>query len=384
MYAGITLISIMDQDLIANVPLLAVIFWLVDIIFCGIFVIELWLKIYAFGLPHFKNPLEFLDAVVIIVSVGLVIAEQAAIFDGHTAADESENHGSSAAAAMRLLASAASSSSCAAATSARPTRRGGSEGSVSNKAYIYRMCMFTFVLGILFVIQARARATPARATPARNSAQFADAAPPPLQGIVKTTEVTGSMLLSEMLPDIAGQGTTNTGIALVAVSVVCFWAVNQATDKRVTLAVCTATAVTICVVWACAVNLANGFEQVSQHGVKLSFDDEPHPVTGMHLDGRGHGNMGVATRRISRRGRKRVTASPTRRRRAMASCTPGDASARSVGGISRATRGGTARARRGAARTSGCSRAARPTADRRRRAPSTCRTDGIRRTNMRR
>ena len=52
MYAGITLISIMDQDLIANVPLLAVIFWLVDIIFCGIFVIELWLKIYAFGLPH--------------------------------------------------------------------------------------------------------------------------------------------------------------------------------------------------------------------------------------------------------------------------------------------------------------------------------------------
>ena len=104
------------------------------------------------------------------------------------------------------------------------------------------------------------------------------------------------MLLSEMLPDIAGQGTTNTGIALVAVSVVCFWAVNQATDKRVTLAVCTATAVTICVVWACAVNLANGFEQVSQHGVKLSFDDQPHPVTGMHLDGRGHGDMGVATR----------------------------------------------------------------------------------------
>ena len=163
MYAGITLISIMDQDLIANVPLLAVIFWLVDIIFCGIFVIELWLKIYAFGLPHFKNPLEFLDAVVIIVSVGLVIAEQAAIFDGHTAADESENHGSSAAAAMRLLRVGRLFLVVCRSDQRQTDKKGRlKKGSVSNKAYIYRMCMFTFVLGILFVIQARARATPAR------------------------------------------------------------------------------------------------------------------------------------------------------------------------------------------------------------------------------
>jgi len=159
MYAGITLISIMDQDLIANVPLLAVIFWLVDIIFCGIFVIELWLKIYAFGLPHFKNPLEFLDAVVIIVSVGLVIAEQAAIFDGHTAADESENHGSSAAAAMRLLRVGRLFLVVCRSDQRQTDKKGRlKKGSVSNKAYIYRMCMFTFVLGILFVIQARARA----------------------------------------------------------------------------------------------------------------------------------------------------------------------------------------------------------------------------------
>ena len=171
MYAGITLISIMDQDLIANVPLLAVIFWLVDIIFCGIFVIELWLKIYAFGLPHFKNPLEFLDAVVIIVSVGLVIAEQAAIFDGHTAADESENHGSSAAAAMRLLRVGRLFLVVCRSDQRQTDKKGRlKKGSVSNKAYIYRMCMFTFVLGILFVIQARARA---RNSGARNSgAQF--------------------------------------------------------------------------------------------------------------------------------------------------------------------------------------------------------------------
>ena len=173
MYAGITLISIMDQDLIANVPLLAVIFWLVDIIFCGIFVIELWLKIYAFGLPHFKNPLEFLDAVVIIVSVGLVIAEQAAIFDGHTAADESENHGSSAAAAMRLLRVGRLFLVVCRSDQRQTDKKGRlKKGSVSNKAYIYRMCMFTFVLGILFVIQARARArnsAPLRRAIRRNS-----------------------------------------------------------------------------------------------------------------------------------------------------------------------------------------------------------------------
>ena len=43
------------------------------------------------------------------------------------------------------------------------------KGSVSNKAYIYRMCMFTFVLGILFVIQARNSGAQLRRAIGRNS-----------------------------------------------------------------------------------------------------------------------------------------------------------------------------------------------------------------------
>ena len=68
MYAGITLISILDEDLISNIPLLRLAFWAVDVVFCGIFLCELALKVYSFGLPYFKHPLEFIDAAVIITS----------------------------------------------------------------------------------------------------------------------------------------------------------------------------------------------------------------------------------------------------------------------------------------------------------------------------
>ena len=77
-------------------------FWIVDLIFLSIFIIEITLRVYAWGMSYIKDVLNFIDAIVVFASFAMLFATMDITIYGGTGEANANGADSARASTVRL------------------------------------------------------------------------------------------------------------------------------------------------------------------------------------------------------------------------------------------------------------------------------------------